>query len=162
MLGVCPGTLCGCGWRPRDTSSLVFYQSQNSLFHIMLTHTRLFYGSEDRETLVDGRLRKRNTIVLQYKIDPPCVGVGVGVGRNDDEVSFTQREKEAAVETRQNGSGGGGSSLVAGAGDEAMDITYSRRSRPGQAAEVVRLGDITHDLESRYVWCEFSQCTLFV
>ncbi|CAM9801347.1 unnamed protein product [Pylaiella littoralis] len=70
---------------------------------------------------------------------------------NDDEVSFTQREKEAAVETRQNGSGGGGSSLVAGAGDEAMDITYSRRSRPGQAAEVVRLGDITHDLESRLI-----------
>ncbi|CAM9825307.1 unnamed protein product [Scytosiphon promiscuus] len=75
---------------------------------------------------------------------------------DDDEMtedSGEEREKRKETErvTRSRGSRGGGSTSMTsgGGGVEALEITYTRRSRPGQAAEVVLLNDVNDDLESR-------------
>lgn len=72
----------------------------------------------------------------------------VGVRRDDDELSETEAEARA-----ENGHGNGSGSRLA-QGAQALEITYTRRARPGQPADVVRLGDVDDDVESRCVaWC---------
>lgn len=60
----------------------------------------------------------------------------------------------------ENGSGsggGGGDGVAPGGGLEALEITYTRRGKPGQPAEVFKLSDVNDDVESRYA---LTSCTL--
>lgn len=96
------------------------------------------------------------------RLSMPCRVCGVCGGyRDDDELS----EAEDAAGASANGAGreknghanGGGGRLAQGA--QALEITYTRRSRYGQLADVVRLSDIDDDLESRCV-CARPSCAV--
>lgn len=50
----------------------------------------------------------------------------------------------------ENGSGsGGGDGAAGGGGQQALEITYTRRSKSGQTADVDKLSEVHDDVESR-------------
>lgn len=78
--------------------------------------------------------------------------------RDDDELSEAEEEATGrgasarGVSREENGHANGsdsGSRIAQAA--QALEITYTRRSRSGQPADVVRLGEVDDDVESRCV-----------
>lgn len=67
--------------------------------------------------------------------------VFITLGRDDDSSS------EVGTEDEDIGYG----DEAGGKGHSSLNITYTQRSRAGQAGEVFRLADMTDDLESRCV-----------
>ncbi|CAM9694050.1 unnamed protein product [Ectocarpus sp. 12 AP-2014] len=109
-----------------------------------------------------GSLKRELASIYHYYLHPDhCPG---GIQRDDDMPSSLEENNRAGADGRREegaasstahgdpggeGSGAIGSSSGGSGGQRALEITYTRRNRSGQAADVCRLGDITDDVESR-------------
>lgn len=105
------------------------------------------------ETDISSVLRRLNAgAVRHHRVDDES-GAEEKEEEEEEEIvtAGDEETKEAERVTRSHGSRGGGSTPTTGGsgGLEALEITYTRRGRSGQRADVVRLNDVNDDLESR-------------
>ncbi len=74
------------------------------------------------------------------------------MGAAEEKTGTTRENGSGSVGGSGGGGGGGGVDGAAGAGgQQALEITYTRRSKSGQTADVDKLSDVNDDVESRYV-----------